>query len=179
MIALPLRLFLIGYRGTGKTTVAQLLAQQLGWRWLDMDQVFETEVGCSISEFFARKGETAFRERESSLLQRLADLENVVVATGGGVVIAPANRAILRKLGHVVWLKAEPDAIAARLAGDPRTSSQRPALTDLGVVAEVREVLAQRVPWYAECAHQVVDTNCRSPEDVAKTIMNGLARVGA
>jgi shikimate kinase len=179
MSAIPNRLFLIGYRGTGKTTVARLLAQQLGWRWLDLDQLFEAEAGCSISEFFAREGEPAFRERESSLLQTVADLENVVVATGGGVVIAPANRALLRKLGHVIWLKAEPDAIAARLAGDPRTQSQRPALTNLGVVAEVQKVLTQRAPWYSECAHQAVDTNHRSPEDVAKTIMNSLARVGA
>ena len=99
------RVFLIGYRGSGKTTVARLLAQILGWEWCDADVVLEQRYGQGIYQIFAKEGEAAFRDKEAEVLDGLARLEKHVVATGGGIVLRPENRTKLRS-GKVVWLTA-------------------------------------------------------------------------
>src|SRR6516162_5971118 len=100
-------LFLIGPRGSGKTTVARLLAQRIGWAWCDADELLEERAGKTIRQIFADEGEAAFRERESALLQEIALRQDHVIATGGGIVLSPANRELLRR-GAVVWLTAAP-----------------------------------------------------------------------
>src|SRR4051812_41592085 len=109
----PPRLFLVGYRGTGKSTVGRLVAARLGWAFVDADERLEGVAGRSVSELFAVEGEPAFRDRESVVLAELSQREKAVVATGGGVVLRPANRALLAT-GFVVWLTASPDAIWQR-----------------------------------------------------------------
>src|SRR5262245_55571035 len=96
---------LIGYRGTGKTTVAKLVAERLGWRWKDADDVLESRAGMSIKDIFAQGGEAAFRDWETSVVQDLTQLDQTVLALGGGVVLRPANREAIRR-GWVVWLTA-------------------------------------------------------------------------
>src|SRR5581483_8052208 len=86
------RIALIGYRGSGKSTVAQELAARLGWTWLDADTVLEERAGCTIHEMFLREGESAFREREAALLVELCALPRLVLATGGGVILREDNR---------------------------------------------------------------------------------------
>jgi len=163
------RIFLIGYRGTGKSTVARLLGEALGWDWIDADAELEARSGRSIRSIFAEEGEQGFRDREEAVLKDLCARSRVVVATGGGVVLRESNRQRLRAAGRVVWLTADADPICRRLAADPSTAERRPALT--GAVAacdraEVEELLQKREPFYRECAHVVVDTGQRSPEDV-------------
>jgi shikimate kinase len=163
-------LFLIGYRGTGKSTVGRLLADRLGRPLVDSDALIEAAAGCSIAELFARAGEAAFRDLEEAVLADVCRQPGRVVATGGGVVLREANRRRLREAGLVAWLTADAETIAERLAGDPSTADRRPALTS-GGRAEVEALLRQREPLYRECAGVTVATAGQSPEAVAAAIL--------
>jgi shikimate kinase len=160
---------LIGYRGTGKSTVARLLAQRLGWDWLDADAVLEERAGRSIRDLFAAEGEAGFRAREAALLEELCRCQRHVIATGGGVILREENRRRLRAAGPVVWLVADPETIWQRLQADAATAQRRPPLT-VGGLAEVRELLQVREPLYRECACCSVETAGRSPAEVAAVI---------
>ena len=168
-----MNLFLIGYRGTGKTTVARLLGLKLGWPWVDADVEIELRAGKSIAAIFADDGEAAFRDLESEVLAELAGRSQTVVACGGGVVLRPENRQQLRR-GQVVWLQARPETILARLVLDATTASRRPSLTGASPAAEVAELLARRTPLYEECADLAIDTEARASEEVAAEILKKL-----
>jgi shikimate kinase len=162
-------IFLIGYRCTGKTTVARLLAERLNRPWIDADEALEAKYGRSVRAIFAEEGEASFRDKEADLLEELARQREHVIATGGGVVLRPANRERLRT-GWVVWLTADAETIWKRLQQDPGSAERRPALT-VGGLAEVQELLRAREPLYAACAHTTVNTAGRSPEEVARAVL--------
>ncbi|MBY0228554.1 MAG: shikimate kinase, partial [Gemmataceae bacterium] len=145
-------LFLIGARGSGKTTAARLVAERLGRDWIDADAELERRAGRTVSELFAAEGEAAFRALESEVLADLCGRTRLVVATGGGVVLSPINRERMRSTGRVVWLRADPTALWARISADPTTAARRPALAG-GGPEEVAQVLAAREALYQECAH--------------------------
>jgi len=163
---------LIGYRGTGKTTVGRLLAARLGWDFVDADDHIETVAGRTIAEIFAVEGEAGFRDREAAAIRDLCGRERLVLATGGGAVLRSANRELLRSAGLVVWLTATPETAWARLQNDPTTSARRPNLTANGGIEEVRTLLAARSPLYEELAHFVADADTPSPEAVAAAIFS-------
>ena len=163
-------LALIGYRATGKTTVAQQLALLLGYDWVDADVEVELAAGKSIASIFAEDGESAFRQRESQVLQELCSCERSVIALGGGAVLAEANREVLHQCGAVVWLKASVETIEQRLAGDSTTAQRRPNLTNHGGRTEIEALLAQREPIYRACATLEVDTEGRTPVEIAQQI---------
>lgn len=171
-------LVLIGYRGTGKSTVAHELAQRLGWPAVDLDDEIERAAGKSIADIFADDGEEPFRDFESAALACSLERRPLVLATGGGVVGRAANRQLLRAAasagGRVVWLRATPQTIAQRLAADMATQSRRPNLTSAGGLGEIVSLLARRTPWYQECADLVVDTECKLPAAVAAEIVGSL-----
>jgi len=162
--------FLVGYRGSGKTTVAALLAERLGWRWLDADAALEQRLGRTIAQVFAEEGESGFRGHETAVLEELCRLRRHVIATGGGVVLSDANRACLRQSGRVVWLTADPDTLARRLESDPTSALRRPVLT-VGGRTEIEELLRVREPLYRSCAGLVVDTSASPPAKVAEEII--------
>jgi shikimate kinase len=162
-------IFLVGYRGSGKSCIARLLAERLLWQWLDADSVLESRHGKSIREIFAAEGEAGFRDKEAALLDELCRLENHVIATGGGVVLRPANREKL-KAGLVVWLTADAATLWQRINGDSTTAARRPNLS-MGGQAEVEEMLRQREPLYRACANIIVDTVGRSPDDIVEKIL--------
>jgi shikimate kinase len=172
---LPQLLFLIGYRGTGKSTVARLLAERLRWTWLDADAMLEARFGRSIRQIFQQDGEPAFRLMEAAVLEDLCRLRRHVVATGGGVVLHGHNRDRLRAAGRVVWLTADADTIWTRLKADAATAERRPALT-VGGLAEVKELLRVREPLYRACADWTVDTVGRTPTQVADLILANWTR---
>ena len=164
-------IFLVGYRGTGKTTVAGLLAEKLGWPWIDADSLLEQAQGKTIREIFATEGEESFRDREEAILHDLSKLSQHVIATGGGVVLRATNRERLRAAGWVVWLTADSETIQRRLQGDATTWDRRPPLTTAPPHEEVAALLLVREPHYRSCAHVTVSTVARSPDLVAAEIV--------
>jgi shikimate kinase len=167
------RIFLVGYRGTGKSTVARLLAGRLSWAWADADEILEGRHGRSIRAIFAVDGEASFRDKEAAVLEELCRRPRHVIATGGGVVLRPENRRRLREGGTVVWLTATAATLWQRLQRDATTSERRPPLT-VGGLAEVEELLQARQPHYAAVAHLVVETEGRSPDEVVDFLVSAL-----
>jgi len=167
----PSLIFLIGSRGTGKTTAGRLLAARLGWAFADADERVEAAAGTSIADIFAAQGEASFRDRESAALAELCVLTNHVVATGGGVVLRPSNRELIRRAGFVAWLTATPETAFARLQSDPTTAARRPNLTATGGLEEVRGLIAAREPLYRECGDLMIPTYAPSPDAVAAAIL--------
>jgi shikimate kinase len=167
-------IFLIGYRGTGKSAVARDLAEHLGYDSTDADEEIERRTGKSITEIFVGNGESAFRDLESHLVDELARLRRTVVALGGGAVLREANRTAIRAAGPVVWLTAPVDVIVQRLAADPATASRRPNLTNTGGREEIEAVLNERTPIYRECATLIVDTDGKTCAQVAHEIAANL-----
>ena len=166
---------LIGYRGTGKSTVAAALAAALGCGWVDADAALEDACGMTIAELVRQRGEGGFRDAEEALLGKLLEGQAGVVATGGGVVLRPGNRALLRTRGGlVVWLTAPAAVIRGRLAADPATATRRPALGGGDVLGEIDEALSVRQPLYRECAGFVVDASALPPAAIAAAIRDRL-----
>jgi shikimate kinase len=165
-------IFLIGYRGTGKTTVARLLADRLGRASHDADAVLEARHGQSIRDIFAAEGESGFRARESAVLAELARRDNAVIATGGGVIVRPENRELLKR-GTVIWLTAPADVLWQRLQADATTAERRPDLAQ-GGLAEIEDLLRARTPHYEACADWQVDTSRHEPAEVARLIHDWL-----
>jgi shikimate kinase len=163
-------IFLIGYRGCGKTTVARLLAEGLGWPWLDADDLLERQNGRTVREIFAAEGEEGFRAKEEAILSEICKLNHQVIATGGGAVLRRSNRDRLRASGWVVWLTADADTLHQRLQRDEGTADRRPALTTAPPLEEIANLLQRREPLYRGCAHLIVSTVGRKPEDVAAEI---------
>ena len=165
-------LLLIGYRGAGKSKVAQIVAERLGWHWVDADIELERRAGKSIATIFREDSERAFRDLETEVLRDLVRLDRHVLALGGGVVLRAENRELIKKAGNVVWLTADPETIQARVLADPTTSARRPNLTTSGGLAEIQQVLAQREPLYRDCAGAVVETSGRSLPEVADEVLS-------
>jgi shikimate kinase len=163
-------IFLIGYRGTGKTTVARLVAQRIARESIDADDEIERRAGKSIASIFADDGEQRFRDLESEVIADLART-GLVVAPGGGVVLRDANREVMQSAGPIVWLTASIDTVAARMATDAATPRRRPNLTVAGGREEIETVLAERTPIYQACATFVVDTEGKTPAAVADEIV--------
>ncbi|OYP37125.1 shikimate kinase [Rhodopirellula sp. MGV] len=169
-------LFLIGYRGTGKTTVASILAALLQTRWIDLDVVIETKAGKTISELFTEGGEPLFRDWETRCLQESIESDGPpqVISLGGGAVLREENRDFIADNGHCVWLTASPETIAQRIGADATTAARRPALTDLSPTDEIKSVLTAREPIYREASHYAVSTESLAPAEVADQITQWL-----
>ena len=166
-----MNIVLIGYRGTGKSTVARQLALTLGWDWVDADVEIELRAGKSIASIFADEGEGHFRDLESEVLADLIGRASVVIAAGGGAVIREVNRRQLRRCEHVIWLKASPATILKRVAACSTTAARRPNLTTSGGQAEIVKLLAERTPIYQQCADLEIDTEEKSPAEIADEII--------
>jgi shikimate kinase len=164
-------LILIGYRATGKTTLAKLLAEKLGWDWIDADVEIERVAGKSIKRIFAEEGEPAFRDLEAKVIADLCRRERLVIAAGGGAPLRDENRRAMRAAGKVVWLTARPETIHARMSGDATTADRRPNLTARAPLAEIVHLLAVREPIYRDTADFVLDTENRKPEELADEIV--------
>lgn len=169
-----MNLVLIGYRGTGKTTVAQELSRRLGWTWVDADVELEARAGRTIAQIFATDGEQTFRDLESQVIADLVQRDQTVIAAGGGAILREQNRAALRSGGKVAWLTATVPTILARVNADRTTAERRPQLTTQGGEAEVRQLLEKREPLYRETADVSVATDDRSPSEIAADVLQRL-----
>ena len=164
-------IFLTGYRATGKTSVAQLVADQLMLEAIDADIFLESKARMTIAEIFEAEGEQGFRERESSVVHQLAQRDELVVALGGGAIVREENRRAIQGRGVTVWLTASPEIIFDRMSTDPLTGKRRPNLTATGGLQEIQQLLEQRNPLYQEVADFSVDTEQMSPAEVAGEII--------
>lgn len=174
------RISLIGYRGSGKSTVAALVAERLACGWLDADIELEREVGMSIAALVTAHGEAAFRDAEAATLDRLVRGYPGVLATGGGAVLRPGNRELLRRHGRpVAWLAASADVLRRRIAADPASATRRPALGGRDPLADVAPALAEREPFYRECADVVVDVAEEPPAQIADRLVRWLGEFSA
>lgn len=168
-------IILTGFMGAGKTTVGALLAERLGWRFLDSDRVVEDRAGMTVAEIFARRGEAAFRELEAATIREVVRGDLLVLALGGGALESAATRSLLASLPswRIVFLQAPFDILVSRCAGQP-DAPVRPVLRDRERLAERWQ---SRLPWYAE-AHLTVATADLTPQAVAESILETLFGAG-
>ena len=173
MSGTPRSIVLIGYMGSGKTTIGRLLSSETGYMLAEMDEILEERAGKSVREIFTEEGEEAFRLKEGELLAELASSDlPMVISTGGGIVLKESNLPLLRKAGFTVWLKASPETTAARLASD----TSRPLLPAGADPEKIRLMLKEREPHYSRAADSVVRTDAVTPEAAAAVILEEFAR---
>ena len=153
---------LLGFMGAGKSTIAKALDPD----YLDMDALIEKRLGTSIAEFFAEKGEGAFRQVESELLAKLVKT-NRVLSTGGGVVISQRNRDLLKTNSDNIYLKADFETLYQRISADK--NNQRPLFLSK-TKEELQKIFQERESWYEEVASKVVDVTRLSPEEIAEEL---------
>lgn len=167
---------LIGYRGTGKSTIGVELAARLGWAIADSDTEIERRAGTSIAQIFSMHGEFWFRQLERDVLAELLGRDRLIVAAGGGAILDETTRALMKRAGPVVWLQGSVETLLARMALDPRTQQSRPALTEHADPAEeVRHLLSLREPLYAETASIIVSTDAKSVSVIVDEIVSQLS----
>ena len=169
----PNRIFLVGPMGAGKTTIGRLLAQTLGMAFDDTDLEIQRRTGVDIPTIFEYEGEAGFRQRERQVVAELTEVENQVLATGGGVVLDPDNRRDLSARGLVVYLQCSPEQQYERTYKD----RNRPLIQTDDPLARLRSLAEQRDPLYREAADWVVSTENRSASVVARDIVERIDRV--
>ena len=157
---------LTGFMGSGKSCVGQMLANSLGCPFVDLDALIVADAGMSINEIFAREGEEAFRNRESACLERVLQKGVAVIASGGGVVLSPVNRRLMRSQGIVVNLTASLPVILERLKG----ATDRPLYSGDNAANRVAALMEERQHFYAD-ADIRIDTDNKSVEDVSAQII--------
>ncbi|HSF08500.1 MAG TPA: shikimate kinase [Nitrospirales bacterium] len=162
----------IGYRGTGKSTVATILGQRLGRRVISTDEEIVKETKQSIPQLIEQFGWDHFRGLETQMCQKLTSQDNLVIDTGGGLILKEENVRMLKENGKIFWLTAEVPTIASRISGD----TQRPSLSGTkSFVEEIEEILEIRKPHYQAAADHVIPTDQISPEQIADTILSRLS----
>ncbi len=169
-----MNIILIGFRGTGKTTIGKMLAQRLGKEFVDADEYLEQKEGKTVKDIFAEGGENLFREIETEIIAELCLSDNRVVATGGGAILREENVKTLKKSGIIILLEADTDTIYKRIHRDARTEQRRPSLTNRNAYEEIEYLLEYRRPLYDKTADFVINTTSMSAADAANKIITFL-----
>lgn len=158
-------ILLVGFMGSGKSTIGKILQRKTGFNHIDTDHVIEEKAQRPISQIFAQDGEDYFRDLETKLLSDLvADgCQETIISTGGGMVVREKNRELLRKLGFVVWLSCPPEEIYERTS----RSGHRPLLQCDDPMGAIRDLLNQRKPAYADSAHLELSTSGLGFDEIA------------
>lgn len=174
---LAIRLFLIGYRGSGKSTVGHGLAERLGWPQYDTDQLVVQKHGLNISSIFQQHGEATFRDWETEAIEHVCQQPAPLIASlGGGAPTIERNVQLMQRAGKVVWLSASAEELWRRISADEQTTQQRPDLTSTGGQQEVESVLEWRTPIYRQAAELEVNVQQRSISEIVGQIVNWLAQ---
>ena len=168
-------LVLIGFMGSGKSSVGRELARRWGYRFIDTDAMVRHKYDLAIPDIFAKFGEPFFREAEYQALVRLQGIGSTVIATGGGIVTQPRNLPLLRTLGPVIWLSADQTTIVDRVG----KSTHRPMLNQENPEESVTRLLAERAPLYRKAADLLIETSGLTHREVADRIVLGLDRFRA
>ncbi|MBK5243700.1 MAG: shikimate kinase [Eubacteriaceae bacterium] len=157
---------LIGFMGTGKSTIGPLLAEKLGYQFIDTDTMVEEGLGMKISEIFKNQGERCFRDVEHRALKKALAMEKVVISTGGGAILLKENRKLLEENAFVVSLNCQPETIFQRLQGD----QSRPLLKSIDPLTEIKKIMANRHEYYEECDFQISTEEWTTKECCQKII---------
>jgi shikimate kinase len=163
-------IYLVGPMGSGKSAVGRILARMVDAPFLDSDAEIEKRTGVDISYIFEKEGEPRFRQREKEAIESLTKLEPLVLATGGGAILLPENRALLSKRGCVVYLMTSVEQQAHRVSH----ARHRPLLANVDPEAKLRQLMAEREPLYSAVADLKVSTDGRKIQAVAEEIIKGL-----
>lgn len=163
----PSNIALIGFMGAGKSSVGRLVAEQLGFTFLDTDELIEARVGKTITAIFEQEGEAAFRELERKVAVELEARTQTVISTGGGLPVNPDNLASLKRHAMLVYLWASPEKIWERV----RDQTHRPLLKDANPLEKIRALVAAREPFYRQ-ADVLLNTELRSPREVAMQVIH-------
>ncbi len=169
-----MNIILIGFRGTGKTTIGKMLAQRLGKEFVDADEYLEQKEGKTVKDIFAEGGEKLFREIETQIIAELCLSDNRVVATGGGAILREENVRALKKSGIIILLEADTDTIYKRIHRNTTTEQRRPSLTNRNAYEEIEYLLEYRGPLYDRTADFVINTTSMSATDAANKIVTFL-----
>ena len=167
-----MNIVLIGYRGSGKTTVGRRLADRLKMRFVDTDDLIEERQGNPVSDIVKSHGWGHFRKLEKNTIEEISKEDHLIIAPGGGAVLDTDNVKALRENGFIIWLKAEPEVLFKRIEGDPQTTPQRPPLTEKGSLEEIKEVLAYRNPFYEWASGAQLDTSAIDVETAGEKILS-------
>ena len=170
MVLAGRNLVLIGFMGSGKSSVGRELAKRWNFRFIDTDAMIRHKYDLSIPEIFAKHGENFFREAEYQALVRLRGITSTIIATGGGIVTQPRNLPLLRALGPVIWLSADQTTILDRVG----KSAHRPMLNQANPEESVTRLLKERVPLYHQAADLRIETSELTHREVADRIVSGL-----
>jgi shikimate kinase len=162
-----MNIVLIGYRGSGKSSIGKRLASNLWMGFVDTDTLIVERAGKSIREIFEAEGEAGFRQREAEVIAEVAARDNHVIAAGGGAILRAENVAAMKKNGKVVWLKATPEVLYQHIQADAQTTATRPNLTAAGGLEEVKMVLEKRTPLYEAAADVCFEVTYLTVEDAA------------
>jgi len=159
-------IFLIGFMGAGKSTVAMTLKKNYGMEYVEMDRQIENDAGMTVSEIFEKKGEKEFRRMETELIGTFSNRKNLVVSCGGGVPMNPENVKLMKSMGTVVYLSASPETIFERV----RHKHHRPLLEGNMNVEYIRKLLTERLPAYESAADITVHTDDKSISEIAAEV---------
>jgi len=168
---------LMGYRGSGKSSVAKELAKQLGWPHADSDDEVERTAQARIAEIFAGGGEAEFRRREAECIAMLVQQDPVVLSLGGGAMLLDKTARIVAAAGPVLWLRCDPEVLLQRVAADIESGARRPSLTELPPRQELERLMLVREPIYARWATWQVDSTHASPGEIARQIAQYLQQL--
>ena len=160
-------IFLIGFMGVGKSTIARILAKELDAELIEMDETIEAEAGTSINEIFAQYGEQHFRDLESALVERIAHKGGAIVSCGGGAVLREQNVASMKASGRIIFLSATPETIYERV----RFSTTRPLLKDNMNVEHIAQLMEKRASVYANAADVTIVTDGKDKNAIVREIM--------
>lgn len=163
-------IYLIGFRCTGKTSVGKIVSHILGWPFVDTDALIQEKLNQSITQIVHNKGWDYFRTIEKNTLMELALLTDHIVSTGGGIILDPENRQLLKN-GKTVWLDAEEDVILDRMIADTNSAAARPSLTQQNPKDEIRYLMTIRNQFYLDSSEFKIDTSTLSPQQIANLIL--------
>ncbi len=174
-----MNLFLIGYRCSGKTTIGKSVAEAIDWSFVDADNMLVEKYGKHIKDIVDTEGWEAFRHQERSMLQQICTKKRQVVATGGGVVLDAGNVRTMQDSGIIIGLGATAETIRKRMLQDINTANFRPALTDKGLIEEIKDMLSKRNPYYENASDYFVHTDGVPVVEITRSIIQKIKhRIG-
>ena len=171
-----MNIVLIGFRGTGKSTVGKLLANRLERDFIDSDKYIEDSTGKTIKHIFEGDGEEGFRKIEADVIAKLSGMDNKIVAVGGGAILRKDNVSNLKDNGFLILLEATPEIIHNRITQDKKTTQQRPSLTGKKPLDEIKHLLEQRKYPYKNAADYTINTSYVACKDIVNEIIKAIKK---